>query len=110
MGMEEPRAEEKKEWGWPGEITSTQDAQIKAEIDRIWGHIGTESTYGWRTCQFVREGRLRQGEWDLLCKNWAIHGEKYCREHMPRTPSRISWFLLGAAAMWVTWVLIHVFR
>ena len=99
MGMEEPTVMEKTESGWlETETTSTQDAHIKAEIDRMWGH--TEVPYGRRTCQFVREGRLRQGEWDLVCKNWAIHGEKYCQEHMLRTPSRIFWFLLGAAAMY----------
>ncbi len=67
----------------------------------MWGHLGTESTYGWRTCQSVREGRvcLTQGEWDSICNNKAVPGEKYCAEHLPDIPSRTIWFLLGAAAM-----------
>jgi hypothetical protein len=101
--MAEPTAQEKRACGWLDTgSTLDHDAQLRAELDRMWGHLGTESTYGWRTCQFVREGRvlLTQGELDSTCNNKAIHGEKYCGEHLPRIPSRIVWFLIGAAAMW----------
>ena len=101
--MAEPSTEQKKEWGWldPGPTTD-RNAEIKAQLDRMWGHLGTESTYGWLTCQFVREGRvlLTQGEWESACKNRAVIGEKYCADHMPHTPNRLVWFLIGAAAMW----------
>jgi len=69
----------------------------QADLDEMWGYIET-GQYGWKTCQFEREGRL---DLPQVCGNPAAFGEKYCQKHMPRTPSRIFWFLLGVAVMWI---------
>jgi hypothetical protein len=80
----------------------------KAERERMWGYISEyqgEGRVGWKVCQFVREGRVfyKDGE---ICEERAVAGEKYCEGHLPRTPNKIVWLLLGAAAMWVVMRLI----
>ena len=78
------------------------DEEIRTARDAMWGYIGDERC-GWKVCQFMREGRvlLTQPEWDLACRNRPLTGEKYCQEHMPRIPSRVVWFAVGALAMWL---------
>jgi len=84
------------------------DAEIVAAREAMWGYIGDERC-GWKTCQYIREGRLflTQAEWEGLCRERALPGEKYCEGHMPNIPNRVVWFAFGAAAMWLLLRFIH---
>lgn len=79
---------------------------VEAELQKMWGLIVDDNNvyrHGWIQCQFIREGRP---EMSPNCANRAVIGEKYCSEHMPRTPSRALWFLFGAVTT-IVFVLLR---
>lgn len=90
------------------------EAEMRAARESMWGPIENQGSIlnercGWKSCQFVREGRvcLTGGQWANVCGNRALPGEKYCREHMPSTPSRVVWFVIGAMVTWLFLRFIH---
>lgn len=82
-------------------VTAHSTDSVEAELQKMWGLVVDDKNvyrHGWIQCQVIREGRP---EVSPTCSNRAVVGEKYCSEHMPRTPSRVLWFLLGAVTIFV---------